>query len=628
MYLLAQGLSLPYVWLLFVLALAFVWLYCFKTYFPNIDKINKDIKEATALIPDYANADLTTEQNRSKQQEEFYEHFEALSADIGNIKSLSHAWHEFVESTYSPDGEHMVYVSHRPAHYFYRDAVLSTTINLSQFLAFPNYLIGMGLFFTFVGIAAALQVAQAGLSAQDGGQLAMQHLLAVASTKFISSLSGIFLSLVLSVLQRRKLRAFQIQLERFCEVLESCTQYKSTAQLLFESNEEQRRHTVALNDMATNIATGIGSVLSNQLPASVATALEPLAVEIRSLAQKFSSTNEDALQNVLQEFLGQMRKSTGDDMDGLMSSMQTLKSSLDQLVEKMRSMGENFGEETRSSSARLTSAMENFSASFVPVQQGLTHFGSTLSSLESLALKIDHASGNISGAADLSHESMSKLAGTVGDISGQIAPLQTVMLQMSEALAKMSGTAEQLQSAGHSISSAAQGFRVSSESIEQASDRIHQKVQVFEKVADGISSTVNTLERASGQVSAVAIPLGEASTGVSQALQQLHETEMRIQQNQQELKTILVELEKFSVLIPGLWSQYEGRFRQVDGDLAKAFNELTVQTEAFQSSVKTFVEGIDDKFTQALQGLSGAIQELTEEREQSFHPGPQLANVR
>lgn len=69
--------------------------------------------------------------------------------------------------------------------------------------------------------------------------------------------------------------------------------------------------------MATNITNGIGEILSNQLPVSVANALEPLAQEIRSLVQKFKGSNEDALKKVLQEFLSRLRKSSSDDMQAL-----------------------------------------------------------------------------------------------------------------------------------------------------------------------------------------------------------------------------------------------------------------------------------------------------------------------
>ena len=90
-----------------------------------------------------------------------------------------------------------------------------------------------------------------------------------------------------------------------------------------------------------------------------------------------------------------------------------------------------------------------------------------------------------------------------------------------------------------------------------------------------------------------------------------------MQQNQKELTTLLSNLEKYTNTIPNLWNQYESRFNKVDDDLSKAFRELTKGSQEFSSSIQIFVTQLDEQFSKAITGLSGAIQELTEEREQS-----------
>jgi chromosome segregation ATPase len=594
----------------FVLTILSVALIPFYQSIFSIRKVNKDLNNATTVL---------NELGKERQHEEFYARFEAINSRILEITGLKHAWREFVDSMYFGNeslNNKKAYLSHRPSYYFNRDSVLGTRLNLPQFLAYPNYLIGIGLTFTFIGLAAALHVAQGGL-ANGGGQQALKDLLAVASIKFISSIAGILSSLVLSFLQRWRIKNFQERLAAFCDLLEECTEYKSAEKLLHENFQEQQKHTMALNDMATNIATGIGDVLSNQLPSSVANALEPLAHEIRALAQKFSGSNENALEKVLQEFLAQLRKSSADDMQGLIDSVKTLKGSLDGLVVNMQSMGETFGSDTKESTARLASMLETFVTSFAPVQQGIGQFGQALASLEIIASKIEQAGGSISGAADISNKSMSQLAGTVTDISGNLAPMQELLANLSLSLNKVDETALHLKSAGGTIAMAADGFKNSAASIEQAEGRFNQKVQIFESVADGISGTIAVLERASGQVSNAAQPLSEVSVGITKALQVMQETEMRIQRNQQELNSMLLGLQKFSETIPNLWKQYEDRFNKVDGDLGKAFNELAQGSEQFRSSIGEFVTLLDEHFSSAIKDLSGAINELAEEREQS-----------
>lgn len=578
----------------------------------GIRRVNSDLKKASNILQQ-----LGTD----KPFEKFYSQFETIKEQITEIKNLAHVWEGFVDSIFYDTSSHdqhlktqKIYLSHRPAYYFNRDSVLGIRLNISQFLAFPNYLIGLGLAFTFIGLAAALHVAQAGLT-HGAGQKALQELLAVASVKFISSIFGIISSLLVSVLQKMRIKAFQVTLNKFCHLLEQCTEYKPAERLLFESYQQQQEHTVALNSMANNIAEGIGNILSNQLPASVANALEPLANEIRALAQKFSGSNENALENVLQEFLAQLRKSSGDEMQGLVESMTTLKSSLDVLVGNMKVIGESFGSKTMDSSDRLISMLESFVTTFTPVQQGIGKFGESLASLEHIAGSIQQASGSISGAADVSHQSMSNLAGTVNDISTNLAPMQELLASLNQSLRKVDESSEKLSTAGNTIGFAADGFKRSAESIDSAGNRFDQKMKTFEVVIDGISGTAAVLDRASGHMSNAIQPLTETSAGFTKVFQAIQETEARIQGSQQNLNTMLVDLQKFTESIPVLWQQYEARFNKVDEDLGQAFGRLAEGSKEFQSSVEGFVKSLDGSFSNALDRLGGAVRELQEERE-------------
>jgi ABC-type transporter Mla subunit MlaD len=601
----AQLLTQPWMMIVFVSIIILVAIIPVYQATLIIGSVNKDVNIATKIV---------SEVGENRQQEEFFKKFENIDREISEITELRHAWYEFVESMHF--GNNKAYISHRPSNYFNRDSILGTRLNLSQFLAYPNYLIGIGLTFTFIGLAAALHVAQEGL-ANGGGQQALKDLLAVASIKFISSIAGIASSLLISVLQRERIKKFQKNLNNFCNLLEECTEYNSTEKLLYHTLREQQKQTLALNDMAANISDGIGKILSNQLPASVANALEPLAHEIRALAQKFSGGNESALEKVLEEFLNQLRKSTNDDMQGLIESVKTLKGSLDGLVSNMKSMGESFGTDTKDSTSRLAMMLENFVASFTPVQEGIGQFGLALSSLEIIAKKIEQAGGSISGAADVSNKSMAQLAGTVVDISDNLLPMRELLANLTQSLNKVDETALQLKSAGGTIASAADDFKSSAASIHQAETVFSNKAQIFGAVAEGISQTVSILERASGQVGSAAQPLGEVSVGITKALQVMQETEARIQRNQQELNGMLIGLQKFSETIPNLWEQYEERFNKVDLDLGEAFGKLAEGSDEFRSSIDGFVRQIDDNFSKAINGLSGAIKELAEEREQS-----------
>lgn len=382
--------------------------------------------------------------------------------------------------------------------------------------------------------------------------------------------------------------------------------------------EEQKKQTAFQADMALNIAEKLGGILSKSLPESVAAALEPLAGEIRDLAKKFSGSNENALQQVLQEFLQQLRQSSGNEMDALINSVQSLKAGLDNLVEKMQGVSNNFGQETKDSTVRLAGFLESFTQTFQPVQEGLNQFGQTMVALERIAGQIEHAGGNITGAATTNHEAATSLAAVVNGASEQITPIKDALIDLRVSMQSISATAEKIHSAGSSMDNAASEIRQSASDLSKSHTHMADKMQYFTQAAEHVSKTTENLENASRKMDTAIPSLQQASIGVTQAAESIKQTESRIQEAQQQLNDIMGHMGKTIEKIPGVLESYEQRFGKVDEDLNQAFKELTDGAEAFQNSIHGFVTQLDGNFTRALSSLSGAVNEMVEEREEFF----------
>lgn len=385
----------------------------------GIGAVNRDLDAATKILT----------QLGKNQQDEFYNQFKTIHNQILRIPGLRHAWRQFVDSMYfeaaiPPAVHNKVYLSHRPSHYFNRSSVLGTRLNLPQFMAYPNYLIGIGLTFTFIGLAAALHVAQAGL-ASGAGQQALKDLLAVASIKFVSSIAGIASSLVISALQRVRLRTFQQKLDAFCDLLEECTKYKSTEKLLHDSLNEQRRQTAMLGDMGGIVAAGI----SAQLAAGITQGLHPLTQDVKLLAQHFAEGSERALTKMLTEFLHALRQTSIDEM-------QTLQQSLGALAAHLESTGQGFGADTKAASAQLAAEIEKLNEVVAPMQRGLAQFGQSL----------EPVAGHLKRTADDNQKVAAELSATFVDIARTLAVLREVLATLPESLQSGGGYFARLKS--------------------------------------------------------------------------------------------------------------------------------------------------------------------------------------
>lgn len=450
---------------------------------------NRDVTEAIGVLARLG----------KNRQDEFYSQFKAVHSQILRIPGLRHTWREFVDSMYFEDAatttlHKKAYISHRPAHYFNRDSVLGARLNLPQFFAYPNYLIGIGLTFTFIGLAAALHVAQAGL-ASGAGQQALKDLLAVAALKFISSIVGISSSLAVSAVQRVRVRAFQQKLNAFCDLLEECTKYKSAEKLLHDSFHEQRRQTAAMNGLGAAVADRISDALGGRLSESVASGLDPLARELRLLAQNFSEGSEDALRSIAEAFLVALRDNSLSEMRDLMERAGRLRDSLHRLTEHMESTGKSFDSVTQASAHRLHEMLDNFAVAFPPAQ-----FGESLQALREAASLINQAGGDAHAAADGNRNAALELERMVRGLAAPLAIMEQALSGLSQSLGSVERAAARLDDAGAAIAAAAGEFKDSAASVKRSGDHLQQNMKTLESFAGAISEAAAALEKTAGKI--------------------------------------------------------------------------------------------------------------------------------
>ena len=112
--------------------------------------------------------------------------------------ALAHAWRCY-RKTFAFTGKAPIRAAQRPNVFFYGAVRPPTWLGLAA-----NTFVGIGLLLTFLGLVAALTFAAEGMSSADNNAMleAMRDLLSAASSKFVTSIAGVGLSLGLNVLER------------------------------------------------------------------------------------------------------------------------------------------------------------------------------------------------------------------------------------------------------------------------------------------------------------------------------------------------------------------------------------------------------------------------------------------
>jgi hypothetical protein len=122
-----------------------------------------------------------------------------------------------------------------------------------------NILVAMGLVITFLGIVAALTEATSAIGAASGGgaassnavQAALLGLLAIAATKFWTSIAGVLASIILRVVARLRRKRIERLEANFFESLDACVQFAPPEKVALEQLKSLNRVEAALERLAS-----------------------------------------------------------------------------------------------------------------------------------------------------------------------------------------------------------------------------------------------------------------------------------------------------------------------------------------------------------------------------------------
>ena len=147
------------------------------------------IEEALAIIEDAASPAA------------FRDRFPTIDAALAANPIIGEAWRTFARTLVPVPGQDAVLgATRRPAEDLNEAVLASAGLNLRFYMAVPNYLVGLGLLFTFLGLVAALYFASAGVAAANvqEAQGALRDLLSAATFKFATSIAGLGASIAYS----------------------------------------------------------------------------------------------------------------------------------------------------------------------------------------------------------------------------------------------------------------------------------------------------------------------------------------------------------------------------------------------------------------------------------------------
>ena len=389
---------------------------------------------------------------------QFTNYFAEIDEKLLENSRFQTTWIEFKKTLIPPlehiaEPEYKAYrATKRPHDYFDSAHVLR---DIRPFIFESENLIGIGLFFTFLGLIAALIHAGLNLTAanSDGVQRVIQELLSTAGAKFFASLGGVAGALIQAIAKRAFSDSAEAELEGFLSKLESLLPFASLEKIASEQYSHAIRQTARLEEMGSEITMAIGARIESAIK-SVGTSNEGA---LRSLPTLLGPAMKAALGDTetgIKKLDGSLKKSS-DEMPALLKV--ALSGALIETNEKLTSTNEKLtsaNEKLTSTDEKLTSTNEKLTSANEKLTSTDEKLTSTNEKLESLNKGIGSTSTDairelvgqfreqLTGAGEQTMQKVvdqldalsSTLNQTVGSLAQSNLEIRATMSEMLEAL--------------------------------------------------------------------------------------------------------------------------------------------------------------------------------------------------
>jgi len=583
------------------------------------------------------------------------------SIDAAMSESLfSSAWREYKHCLIQEDDG--VAYFRRPDEYIGIHSISGLSFPARFFGAAHGYFVGVGLLLTFIGLVAALKFAAVGVASPDVAlaKQALNSLLSAASFKFMTSIAGLGCSLFLSIAVRVATSAVENSANGLSYDLQVSMRPIVNERLTYDQLVTAKNQLVQLEKFNTTFAVALAGELETRLGATLTNALSPVvqAIEqmptpvvqaIDAMKTDMQAVNHDAMQHILEEFMREVRGSTGAELEGVVRKLAEVTEAISQTKNHIGSSGENFADQMTQAATRLMTAAET-------LQNGLDRrvdsVGDKLTALADALLNNQQA---IATAATGAADTMAERVITAGDhvaqrmglaasglaessatlshsITERIAQLADALLKNQQALAASTTTttddiAGRMRAAGETVAAsmgtAAKGLVETSDTLAQRIttilgglgqldagvksqlDTMKQVVNALNGAKQALDETATTWTRSSAPVVAAV----EASRRTVEELARIVE---RTATAQRDIAEMAKEVKELSSKASSVWDNYRGRFEKVDEDMQQAFDRLTEGTRAFSQEVTAFMTKVDGDLAKGAQALSVGTDELRE----------------
>lgn len=441
----------------------FSWVY----YSRKLGPLSKELKNI-----------LKSASTRQERRRLFAERFESIR-DKFEKSPLEHSWFEFEEVVIQDNQQGIIKNTVRPHHFFH---LTDLKYQPSYFISLPNVFIGVGLLFTFIGLAAAIHGAAGSITgdvkvAQEG----LKAVLGAASVKFITSITGLGISIILSALFIRPFSHFlDSEINAMCTNMEKCMKAITSQDIQENQLSELEQQSKVLKNFTDTFAVNLGDEFEKRLHSVFNASVS------EALGSNISSNAKDHVESVMMA-IGDMKGELSDIAEKVSNSGQGF---VDGMANAAKQMQEILEDNLQDSAKKIGDTMAGTAEELK---------GSLAAAGESFSDILIDASSQIKSATGELSDNISKFVRGIDtfdkQIMNNIEGFEQGSRNIRETISALDDTAANIRSAGEPIAVVAKEFNKSSEAILSASESITEAYDSIKEINQKIASYTETVSQ-------------------------------------------------------------------------------------------------------------------------------------
>lgn len=493
--------------------------------------------------------------------------------------------------------------------------LLSANTNLKLINSIPATLVGIGILGTFVGLTYGITNFQTNTTEEI--KVSIETLLAGMGTAFVSSIYGMFLSLIFTFFEKIQVNSLHNSIHALCYNLDKKFKISKEDERTIELIRQERllnEYFIFKNEDGNNVKPGnvFRDIYNENRKQSKA--LQSFSTDLANLIEAgFERIITDPDKKELQSLLMQLKDSTDLMKVAIETEIQKLG---DKLQDPASEMTQNVVKELENSMAKMIEEFKvSMSGSTKSELENLTAMLSQAgNSLNSFPAKLEEMTNNLNEnfnflqevISQISNDTLKQSEHSTSEMKRQVEEMTEILknkvgdLQVGQEVL-MNKQTQNLQASGNLITA----FNSSMDRLNDLTNQVHTTLTGFGKAQE-------EMRHLSGQLKSI-------SDNVLSSTNSFKEAQLRFDQHSTEFlrnnASTIQEIQKSLVQAKNLSTEYSSKFETIEKGLKVIFEQISIGLKDYSETVGESVGSFLGKYTEALTNTAKSLSDAASKQE-------------